>query len=227
MRIQTFDTTLRDGTQGEAVSFSVDDKLLIARNWTSSVLTTLKAAGPVPIPGIASSSRARETEAEHAKLTAFGSTRFAKNPLKETATCANWWMLALPSSPFSGKAGICTFVRALGISLEENLNLISETVALSECSRQRSDLRRRALLRWLHQQPRYALETLEAAKRGRGRALPVRYQRRYPDRVSLRSSPTCADVRRRNRHPPAQRFGPWRRQQPRRRSEGARTCRAA
>ena len=31
MRIQTFDTTLRDGTQGEAVSFSVDDKILIAR----------------------------------------------------------------------------------------------------------------------------------------------------------------------------------------------------
>ena len=30
MRIFTFDTTLRDGTQGEAVSFSVDDKLLIA-----------------------------------------------------------------------------------------------------------------------------------------------------------------------------------------------------
>ena len=31
MRIQTFDTTLRDGSQGEAVSFSVDDKILIAR----------------------------------------------------------------------------------------------------------------------------------------------------------------------------------------------------
>ena len=31
MRIFTFDTTLRDGTQGEAVSFSVEDKLLIAQ----------------------------------------------------------------------------------------------------------------------------------------------------------------------------------------------------
>ena len=31
MRIFTFDTTLRDGTQGEAVSFSVEDKLIIAQ----------------------------------------------------------------------------------------------------------------------------------------------------------------------------------------------------
>ena len=31
MKIFTFDTTLRDGTQGEAVSFSVDDKLIIAQ----------------------------------------------------------------------------------------------------------------------------------------------------------------------------------------------------
>jgi 2-isopropylmalate synthase len=31
MKIFTFDTTLRDGTQGEGVSFSVDDKLMITQ----------------------------------------------------------------------------------------------------------------------------------------------------------------------------------------------------
>jgi hypothetical protein len=59
MRIQTFDTTLRDGTQGEAVSSPSTTNSSSRRSWTSWVSITLRAAGPTPIPRTRSFSSAR------------------------------------------------------------------------------------------------------------------------------------------------------------------------
>jgi 2-isopropylmalate synthase len=82
MRIQTFDTTLRDGTQGEAVSFSVDDKLLIARKLDELGIDYIEGGWPGSNPRDREFfTRAKDLKLKHAKLTAFGSTRFAKNPV--------------------------------------------------------------------------------------------------------------------------------------------------
>src|SRR5215469_5429156 len=84
MRIFTFDTTLRDGTQGEAVSYSVDDKLLIAQKLDELGIDYIEGGWPGSNPKDREFfDRARELQLNHARLTAFGSTRFAKNPVEE------------------------------------------------------------------------------------------------------------------------------------------------
>ena len=84
MKIFTFDTTLRDGTQGESVSFSVDDKLTIARKLDDQGIDYIEGGWPGSNPKDRDFfARASELNLQHAKLTAFGSTRFAKNPVQE------------------------------------------------------------------------------------------------------------------------------------------------
>src|SRR5438445_13175191 len=78
MRIFTFDTTLRDGTQGEAVSFSVEDKLIIARRLDEFGIDYIEGGWPGSNPKDSEFfERAHELNLTHAKLSAFGSTRRA------------------------------------------------------------------------------------------------------------------------------------------------------
>ncbi len=84
MRIQTFDTTLRDGTQGEAVSFSVDDKLIIAQKLDELGIDYIEGGWPNSNPKDKEFfKRAKDVKFKHARLTAFGSTRFAKNTVEQ------------------------------------------------------------------------------------------------------------------------------------------------
>ena len=84
MKIFTFDTTLRDGTQGEAVSFSVDDKLVIAQKLDDLGIDYIEGGWPGSNPKDEDFfARAKDITLNHAKLTAFGSTRFAKNPVEQ------------------------------------------------------------------------------------------------------------------------------------------------
>ena len=91
MRIQTFDTTLRDGTQGEAVSFSVDDKLIIAQKLDELGIDYIEGGWPGSNPKDKEFfKRATELKLKHARLTAFGSTRFAKNKVEAGPQCSRF-----------------------------------------------------------------------------------------------------------------------------------------
>src|SRR2546423_4176793 len=78
MKITTFDTTLRDGTQGEAVSFSVDDKLVIAKKLDEFGIDYIEGGWPGSNPkDLEFFEQAKRRSWRHAKVTAFGSTRRA------------------------------------------------------------------------------------------------------------------------------------------------------
>src|SRR6266436_3680107 len=129
MRIQTFDTTLRDGSQGEAVSFSVDDKILIARKLDELGIDYIEGGWPGSNPKDKEFfARARSLQLRQAKLTAFGATRFAKNPVEADANVAELLAAETPTISIFGKTWDFHVYRALGITEEENLRLISDTV---------------------------------------------------------------------------------------------------
>jgi 2-isopropylmalate synthase len=130
VRIFTFDTTLRDGTQGEAVSFSVDDKLLIAQKLDALGIDYIEGGWPGSNPKDREFfTKATRLDLRHAKLTAFGATRMAKYRVNEDPSVAALVEAGTPVVSVFGKTWDLHVHRALGISLDENLTLISETVS--------------------------------------------------------------------------------------------------
>ena len=105
MRIFTFDTTLRDGTQGEAVSFSVEDKLLIAQKLDELGIDYIEGGWPGSNPKDKEFfARAHELNLKHARLTAFGSTRFAKNPVDQDPNVRALLEAGTPAVSIFGKS---------------------------------------------------------------------------------------------------------------------------
>ena len=165
MRIQTFDTTLRDGTQGEAVSFSVEDKLSITQKLDELGIDYIEGGWPGSNPKDREFFlRARTLKLKHAKLTAFGSTRFAKNPVEEDRNVRELVQAGTPVVAIFGKSWDYHVERALNISLEENLKLISETVAYLKSNGKEVVYDAEHFFDGYIHNRDYALQTLEAAK---------------------------------------------------------------
>jgi 2-isopropylmalate synthase len=166
MKIFTFDTTLRDGTQGENVSFSVDDKLIIAQKLDELGIDYIEGGWPGSNPKDKDFfARAAELKLQHSKLTAFGSTRFAKNPVHEDRNVRALVEAGTPAVSIFGKTWDLHVHRALGISLEENLTLISETVAYLKEHGKEVIYDAEHFFDGYQANPEYAFKTLEAAQK--------------------------------------------------------------
>ncbi len=165
MRIQTFDTTLRDGTQGEAVSFTVEDKLAISIKLDELGIDYIEGGWPGSNPKDKEFfARAKDLKLKHAKLTAFGSTRFARNPVEQDRNVIALLEAETPAIAIFGKTWDFHVTQALGITLEENLTLIRETVSyLKQHGREVIYDAEHFFDGYIHNRD-YALETLRAAK---------------------------------------------------------------
>jgi 2-isopropylmalate synthase len=165
MKIWTFDTTLRDGTQGEAVSFSVEDKLIIAQKLDELGIDYIEGGWPGSNPKDKDFfARAGELNLKHARLTAFGSTRFAKNPVEEDRNVRALVEANTPVVSIFGKTWDLHVKRALGITEEENLALISDTVRFLKANGKEVVYDAEHFFDGYTANPAYALQTLEAAR---------------------------------------------------------------
>jgi 2-isopropylmalate synthase len=128
-RVDIYDTTLRDGTQGEDVSFSVEDKLRIARALDELGIDYIEGGWPGSNPRDgAFFDAARHEKLAHAKYAAFGSTRRAGVAAGEDPLIKALLAAGTPVACIFGKTWSLHVKEALGISLEENIDLIFDTV---------------------------------------------------------------------------------------------------
>jgi 2-isopropylmalate synthase len=129
-RVDIYDTTLRDGTQGEGVSLSVQDKLLISRKLDELGVDFIEGGYPLSNPKDAAFfEEAKSLQLSHAKLTAFGMTR-RKGIKAQDDTGMN----ALRDAETEyvtvvGKTWDLHATEVLGVSLEENLDMIADSVS--------------------------------------------------------------------------------------------------
>lgn len=166
--IQIFDTTLRDGTQGEKVAFSADDKLRIAKRLDRAGFHYIEGGWPGSNPkDMAFFEKAKSQSFDHAKIVAFGSTCRAGLAAEDDANLRALIQAGTPAVSIFGKSWLLHVEEALGISPEENLDMIGRSVAYLKQHGKEVIYDAEHFFDGYQHNPDYALKTLlEAEKNG-------------------------------------------------------------
>jgi 2-isopropylmalate synthase len=129
-QVDIYDTTLRDGSQGEGISFSVEDKVKIAKRLDAFGIDYIEGGWPGSNPkDIEFFERMKSVTLTYAKLSAFGSTRRPGKPASEDPMLAQLLAAETPVITFVGKSWDFQVREALRLPLEENLAMIADTTA--------------------------------------------------------------------------------------------------
>ncbi|MEE8322739.1 MAG: citramalate synthase, partial [Candidatus Bathyarchaeia archaeon] len=128
-KIFVYDTTLRDGMQAEGISFSLHDKLAIAKCLDNLGIQYIEG-------GFAASNQKEMTffselanlRLKNAKVAAFGSTRRAKTKVEKDPSIEAILACKTPAAAIVGKAWDMHVTDVLSCSLDENLKMCADSV---------------------------------------------------------------------------------------------------
>jgi 2-isopropylmalate synthase len=164
MALRLYDTTLRDGTQREGLSLSVDDKLKIARALDRLGVDYIEGGWPGSNPKDAEFfRRIRETPLERAAVAAFGSTRRAGLRCEDDPSIRALVEAGTPVVTLVGKSSTLHVDRILQTSREENLRMIGDSVACFKALGREVVYDAEHFFDGWRLDPAYAVATLEAA----------------------------------------------------------------
>jgi 2-isopropylmalate synthase len=167
-----YDTTLRDGTQGENITLSLADKLRIARMLDEYGMPYIEGGWPGSNPkDIEFFAAARTMTWQTARLAAFGSTRHRAHRPEEDVNLRELAAAETPVVTIFGKSWLLHVTEVLGATPAENLDMVAESVAfLSERGRE-VVYDAEHFFDGYKGDRAYALDTLRAARQAGARSL--------------------------------------------------------
>ena len=163
-KIYIYDTTLRDGSQGEGISFTVADMIKIATRLDEAGFDYIEGGWPGSNPKHEEFfERMKSIPLSHAKLAAFGSTRRARVRAEEDHNLIKLVAADTPVVTIFGKSWDLHVTDALRIELEQNIELIYDSVQFLKSHGKEVIYDAEHFFDGYKANPEYALRTLAAA----------------------------------------------------------------
>ncbi len=129
-KIEIYDTTLRDGAQSEGINFSAQDKIKIVHILDELGVEYIEAGWPGANPkDVEVFKMLRDIPLQNSQICAFGCTRKAHTKVEDDKVLQELIAAETPVVTIFGKSWDFQVEHALGVSLEENLSMISESIS--------------------------------------------------------------------------------------------------
>jgi 2-isopropylmalate synthase len=167
MKIQIYDTTLRDGTQSEGFTLSSNDKIRIAQKLDEIGVAFIEGGWPGSNPkDVEFFERARDMQWKNALIAAFGSTCRVKGGPEDDANIKALLDSNTPVCTIFGKTWTLHVKEVLLTTNDDNLRIIEQSVAYLKANGKRVIYDAEHFFDGYKADSSYALETLKAAVRG-------------------------------------------------------------
>jgi 2-isopropylmalate synthase len=163
--IKIYDTTLRDGSQAEEIAFSVEDKIRIAHKLDELGIHYIEGGWPGSNPrDLQFFQKIRSVSFSHARMVAFGSTCRAGTPPQRDPNLQALLESGTEAIAIFGKSWDIHPLQALNITLEQNLEIIYESVRYLKERTPEVLFDAEHFFDGFKHNPAYALSTLRAAQ---------------------------------------------------------------
>jgi 2-isopropylmalate synthase len=166
-QILIYDTTLRDGTQGEQINFSAEEKLRIVQKLADLGIQYIEGGWPGSNPkDIRFFQMAKKVKLKKSRLAAFGSTRRANTLPEKDLNLRALLQAETRTITIFGKVWDLHVTEILNVSLEENINMIFDSITYLKSKGKEVIFDAEHFFDGYKANPRYALKTIQAAISG-------------------------------------------------------------
>ncbi|OGW81166.1 MAG: citramalate synthase [Omnitrophica bacterium RIFCSPLOWO2_12_FULL_44_17] len=165
-KIEIYDTTLRDGSQGEGISLSLQDKLRIVERLDRFGIDYIEGGWPGSNPkDMAFFKEAKKLKFKHAKLAAFGSTRRAHVKVSEDENLKALVEAGTKVITIFGKSWDFHVQEVFKTALKENLMMIRDSVSYLKAKKAEVIYDAEHFFDGFRENPEYAMKTIREAER--------------------------------------------------------------